>query len=100
MADEERLTANVTKTTGGGSFYHADCPYCGKSKLLGSELLIMWAVCKVCRKSFNLLLPPLPLMEEKPKPEPQPKPNTKRPRFGDDGMSHGPDSWPVKYGSK
>ena len=30
MADEERLTANVTKTTGGGSFYHADCPYCGK----------------------------------------------------------------------
>ena len=88
-----RLEAKVTKTSSGGSFYHADCPYCGKSKLLGSEMLIMWAVCKICRKPFNLFFEQLPLIERA-LPEPT------GPRFEDEKNTHGPDSWPVKYGSK
>jgi hypothetical protein len=44
----------IKKTTGGGSFYSADCPSCGTIKILGSELTTKTAVCNKCYTTFKL----------------------------------------------
>lgn len=47
-------TVKIEKTSGGGSFYSADCPYCGATKILSSELNSLRAVCNRCYQVFNL----------------------------------------------
>ena len=47
-------TVKITKTTGGGSSYSVDCPKCGKTKILSSELNTMTPVCNKCHTSFKL----------------------------------------------
>lgn len=44
----------IKKTTGGGSFYSANCPSCGTMKVLGSELNTKTAVCNKCYTTFKL----------------------------------------------
>ncbi len=51
---DKKLTAKIEKTFGGGTFYSADCPYCGKIKILSSELNSMSAVCNKCYQPFKL----------------------------------------------
>lgn len=51
---DEKPIVKITKTTGSGSSYSADCPKCGKTKILGSELNTMSAVCDKCYTAFNL----------------------------------------------
>lgn len=49
------LTAQIRKVSCGGTAYSADCPYCGKTKILGSELNTMSALCEGgCYGNFNL----------------------------------------------
>ena len=46
--------AKIKKISGGGSFYSAHCPNCGKLKILSSELLSMQAICNKCYCVFSL----------------------------------------------
>jgi hypothetical protein len=52
----KKLTAKIQKISCGGSAYFADCPYCGKTKILGNELNTMSALCDKggCHRFFNL----------------------------------------------
>ncbi len=54
---EPRKSATIVTTTGGGTFYSADCPYCGKSMPVGKDLSIMFSCCNSCDKSFDLRYP-------------------------------------------
>lgn len=47
-------TVKIEKSSGGGSSYSADCPSCGQTKILSSELYSMSAVCNKCYCTFNL----------------------------------------------
>lgn len=49
-----RKTATIITMAGGGTSYHADCPYCGKSQLLNKQLFTMWTCCRECGKTYNL----------------------------------------------
>ena len=44
----------VIKIKNHKGFYSTDCPNCGKTKILGSELNSLFAVCNKCYRSFNL----------------------------------------------
>lgn len=50
----QRKTATIVTTTGGGTFHSVDCPYCGKSMILGKELSVMMVYCRECCKTFDL----------------------------------------------
>ncbi len=54
---EPRKSATIVTTTGGGTFHSADCPYCGKSTILGRELSILQVGCKECHKTYDLRYP-------------------------------------------
>lgn len=53
-AKDKLRTAKIEKTSCGSSFYSTDCPYCGKIKILSSELNSLRAVCNCCYKTFLL----------------------------------------------
>ncbi len=54
---EPRKTATIVTTTGGGTFYSADCPYCKRSMPVGRDLSIMFSCCNNCSMSFDLRYP-------------------------------------------
>ena len=51
---DEQFSKPIVKIENNGGFYSADCPNCGKIKILSSELNSLSAVCDHCYTTFNL----------------------------------------------
>ncbi len=95
---EPRKTATIVTTTGGGTYYSADCPHCGKLMPVGKDLSIMFSCCNSCGKLFDLRYHDGPVRHEDISEHRPFNPPPAQPRFPDAPGSNprrGPLNWQI-----